>query len=73
MRYMRMMAAAAMAVASMTAAGAEDAFDACDLFTIDEARKVLGANAEAEPVNPKARTTRSMSTPTIQLNSRGGL
>jgi hypothetical protein len=71
MGYMRMMAAAAMAVASMTAARAQDAFDACDLFTIDEARRVLGANAEAEPVNPKARKPKVVATCTWWASKDG--
>ncbi len=47
----------AVAVAALFAGGAaaQDAFDACDVFTQAEASKALGANVEAEPVNPKAR------------------
>ena len=39
----------------MASASAQDAFDACDLFTQAEAQKALGAPAEPEPVNPKAK------------------
>jgi hypothetical protein len=41
--------------AALTPAAAEDSFDACGLFTHEDAKKVLGADAAAEPVNPKAR------------------
>ena len=52
----------AVGVAAVLAAGtmapqvrAEDAFDACDVFTAADAEKALGTTAAAEPVNPKAQ------------------
>ena len=49
---------AAVATAAALAAGpvaAQDAFDACTVFTADDAQKALGTQAAAEPVNPKVR------------------
>lgn len=37
------------------AANAQDAFDACTVFTQDDAQKALGTSAAGEPVNPKVR------------------
>jgi hypothetical protein len=34
---------------------AEDAFDACEVFTVEDAQKVIGMEAAADPVNPKAK------------------
>ena len=36
-------------------AGAQDAFDACTVFTQDDAAKALGSPANPEPVNPKVK------------------
>ena len=36
-------------------ASAEESFDACAIFTQDDAKKVLGPEAAGEPVNPKVR------------------
>ena len=36
-------------------AWAEEAFDACDIFTQGDAEAALGTKAEAEPVNPKVK------------------
>jgi hypothetical protein len=36
-------------------AAAEDAFDACNVFTAADAEAALGTTAAAEPVNPKAK------------------
>jgi len=54
---MRMLTAMAMLGAAFLgqAAWAEEAFDACDVFTQGDAEKALGTTAAAEPVNPKAR------------------
>ena len=46
--------AAAWALAAMPAA-AQEAFDACTVFTQQEAEQALGTKAEPEPVNPKAK------------------
>ena len=37
---------------------AQDAFDACNVFTQEDAGKAMGAPAAAEPANPKARRPR---------------
>ena len=36
-------------------AAAQESFDACAIFTPDDAKKVLGPEAAGEPVNPKVR------------------
>jgi pyrroloquinoline quinone (PQQ) biosynthesis protein C len=49
-------AAALCAAAAMSpAARAEEAFDACELFTQEDAEKALGTTAAPEPVNPKVK------------------
>jgi len=51
-------AATALAVASAFAAipaAAQEAFDACTVFTQQEAEQALGTKADPEPVNPKAK------------------
>ena len=49
-------AAALCAAAAMSpAARAQEAFDACELFTQEDAEKALGTTAAAEPVNPKVK------------------
>jgi hypothetical protein len=55
MRKIRTMIAAALAAGAAAGACAQDSFDACELFTQAEAQKALGAGAEPEPVNPKAK------------------
>lgn len=47
--------AAFAAVAAVPPATAQDAFDACTVFTQEDAQKALGTSAAGEPVNPKAR------------------
>jgi len=52
---------AALAAASpMAAPGADPPFDACAVFTQDDASKALGTAASPEPVNPKARRPRAI-------------
>ena len=46
--------AVACAFAAMPAA-AQDGFDACTVFTQEEAEQALGTKAEPEPVNPKVK------------------
>ena len=41
-------------------AAAEEAFDACHVFTAEDAEKALGTRADPEPVNPKARRPRTV-------------
>ena len=36
-------------------AAAQEAFDACNVFTAADAEKALGTKADPEPVNPKAK------------------
>ncbi len=56
-----MMAAALLAVWT-TGALAQDAFDACEVFTQADAQKALALAVEAEPVNPKARRPKVIAT-----------
>ena len=56
-----MMAAALLAVGT-TGALAQDAFDACEVFTQADAKNALGMNVDPEPVNPKARRPKVIST-----------
>jgi hypothetical protein len=51
---MRMLAALA-AAAAMVPAFAEESFDACAVFTQEDASRALGMAADPEPVNPKAK------------------
>ena len=52
---------AAFAVCALPAA-AEEAFDACHVFTAEDAEKALGTKADPEPVNPKTRRPRTVLT-----------
>ena len=57
---MRMLNAAAIAAllgaaATSSALAAEEAFDACEVFTQADAEKALGTTAAGEPVNPKVK------------------
>jgi hypothetical protein len=47
--------AAVFAAAIASPAAAQESFDACAVFTQEDARKVLGPEAEGEPVNPKVK------------------
>ena len=57
MRIFKVFAVLAALVLSALAlpALAQDAFDACTVFTAEDAEKVLGAPATGEPVNPKVK------------------
>jgi len=46
---------AALGSFSARAAAPEETFDACDVFTADDAQAALGVAAAAEPVNPKVK------------------
>jgi hypothetical protein len=48
-------ALAAFGTAVIPAANAQEAFDACTVFTQEDAQKALGTQATGEPVNPKVR------------------
>jgi hypothetical protein len=58
MRILGAMGVAALLAASAQGAWAEDAFDACDIFTQEDAQKALGTAAAGEPVNPKVKRPR---------------
>ncbi len=47
--------AMAAAGVQLTPALAQESFDACEIFTVEDAQKILGADAAAEPVNPKVK------------------
>ncbi len=61
-RALACMALAAAAAASVVARAAEERFDACDIFTQADAEKALGTTAAAEPVNPKVRRPKVVTT-----------
>lgn len=65
------MLAAVLATAWATGAMAQDAFDACEVFTQDEAQKALGMAVEPEPVNPKAKKPKVVSTCTWWASKDG--
>ena len=66
MRTLEVLACAVLAAAALTAAAAaapkEEPFDACAVFTQADAEKALGTAALPEPVNPKARRPRVVTT-----------
>ena len=49
---------AALAAALLIPAYAQEAFDACTVFTQEDAEKALGAAAVGEPANPKVKRPR---------------
>jgi hypothetical protein len=55
LKAMAVAAALAAVLAPCAARAVEETFDACDVFTSDDAEKVLGTTAAAEPVNPKVK------------------
>jgi hypothetical protein len=55
MRILSVIGAAALVAAQAGPAWAEEAFDACEVFTQADAEKALGAAAAPEPVNPKVK------------------
>jgi hypothetical protein len=52
--FIRILAMLAVGV-PLAPAFAEDSFDACEIFTVEDAQKILGQDAAAEPVNPKVK------------------
>ena len=64
MRTLEVLACAAITAAALTAAAApqEEPFDACAVFTQAEAATALGTEAQPEPVNPRARRPRIVTT-----------
>ena len=55
MRFRDTLVAAALAAAFCAPAAAQEAFDACNVFTQEDAEKALGAAAAGENVNAKKR------------------
>jgi len=64
MRIAHALRCAALAAAALAACGvrAEEPFDACQVFTQADAEKALGTAAAAEPVNPKVRRPKVVTT-----------
>ena len=57
----KLTAMAVLGAACLTpAAWAEESFDACEVFTQDDAEKALGTPAASEPVNPKVKRPKVM-------------
>jgi hypothetical protein len=52
-------------------ARAEDAFDACTVFTADDAGKAMGAPATGEPANPKVKRPKVVLTCTYTGSKEG--
>lgn len=52
--FRQFLAAAGFAAAACPAL-AQESFDACTVFTLDDAQKVIGKEAAGAPVNPKAK------------------
>ena len=71
MRQMATMLAVVLAALCATGAMAQDAFDACEVFTQDEAQKALGMAVEPEPANPKAKKPKVVSTCTWLASKDG--
>ena len=65
----------ALAACGALAAGphaiAQDGFDACAVFTQDDAEKVLGTQASGEPVNPKAKRPKVVTSCTYTASKDG--
>ena len=55
MRMLQALLAAVAIAAAATTAQAQDAFDACTVFTQADAEAAMGVAAAGEPVNPKVR------------------
>jgi hypothetical protein len=71
MRTIRLMAAAVVAAGGMTGAAAQEAFDACEVFTQAEAAIALGSAAAAEPANPKVKKPKVIPTCTYFGSKEG--
>jgi|KBSMisStandDraft_5_1062788.scaffolds.fasta_scaffold08299_5 hypothetical protein len=56
---------------SLGPARAQEAFDACEVFTVEDAQKVLGPEAAADPVNPKAKRPKVIPTCTYHATKDG--
>ena len=64
MRKLNVVGAAAILVAAAAGPGAwaQEAFDACGVFTQADAAKALGTEAAGEPVNPKVKRPKVVTT-----------
>ena len=74
MRVIQAMGAAALLLAANVLAApkvVEEAFDACDVYTADDATKMLGTTANPEPVNPKVKRPRVIPVCTYTGNKDG--
>jgi hypothetical protein len=71
MRSLRHIAAALATAATIPAALAQEPFDACNVFTPQDAEKALGAAAVGEPVNPKAKRPKVVMHCTYTANKEG--
>ena len=73
MRISRLVTALAAcgAIAAAPHVFAQDAFDACAVFTQDDAEKALGTQAAGEPVNPKAKRPRVVTSCTYTASKDG--
>lgn len=70
MRMIRSMVVAALAAGGMAGAAAQE-FDACEVFTQEQASHALGQGVEAEPVNPKAKRPKVIPTCTWWASKDG--
>ena len=68
--FIRILAMLAAGMA-LTPALAQESFDACETFTLEDAQKILGKDAEAEPVNPKAKRPKVIPSCTYRATKDG--
>lgn len=71
MRTVRVVVVAALLAACSAGARAQEAFDACELFTEEEAKAALGGNAEPEPQSARTRRARFVPTCTWWTSKDG--
>lgn len=72
MRILRLIASmAALGAAAALPAYAQEGFDACNVFTQDDAEKALGGPAAGEPANPKVKRPKVVNTCTYTGSKDG--
>jgi len=74
MRFVNAMGAAALLLAANVLAApkvAEETFDACEVYTPEDAAKALGTAANPEPVNPKVKRPKIIPACTYTGNKDG--
>ena len=71
MRSLRLLAPSLAAAWLSTAAMAQEPFDACTVFTPEDAEKVLGAAAVGEATNPKLKRPRVVMNCSYSANREG--